>query len=373
MLAAGCGPKPPEEVPVTPPAEAAPTTEERIAAAREYMDAGRIGEAAREYAEVLDRDTDNFEAHLNLGVALLRMEDARFENERDYTRIREHLVEASRLRPRDPRPHFYLGRIGFTAGDYREAMPHLSRAVELEPSDEEALEVLALAYLEIGDAARARTHLGRLVELNPRNPTANLELGKIYEQEGSNRLAMEHLERALAANPNLDMALYLLERVYYEEKLYDRAIEACRAFLRLHPDDIQSLEILGNVHRLQKNDQDMLETYGRLARLRPKNTSYWSPLIAYHMRARDYQAAKSILEEALASVPLYAYGNIQYGQVLMQLAHQNHRAGKQKEALDLYLRAGEHLGKAMYDDRYSTEASHLLHHVEKRIERLSGN
>ncbi|MFH1314261.1 MAG: tetratricopeptide repeat protein [Candidatus Eisenbacteria bacterium] len=368
----GCGPKPdvtPE--PEAPPAEEVLTLEQRHELARAYLDEGRVGDAAGHYREILKENPRDFEANLNLGIALMTMEDAKFINERDYGETRRHLLAARDLDRNDPGPHVHLGALEFNAGNYGAAIGHLSAARNLDRSNESVHEMLGVSMIKTGDEDAGRNELETTLEINPDNQAANFELGRIYEKEDKNGPAMTHLERALGANPNLDMATYVLERVYYEEGLYDRAERACQKFLEFHPDDIQSLEILGWVYRNQERTAEMLEIYGSLTRIDPDNTGYWSPLIQNHMENSDYAEAKDLLEECLGYNPYYAYGNVRYGQVLMHYGDESRRIGNVEQALDLYTRAREHFQKAKIDDRYKASASQLIDHVDNLIRSTS--
>jgi tetratricopeptide (TPR) repeat protein len=370
----GCGPKPG----VPPTSDTLPdedqqviTVEERMDVALAYMDQGRVGDAAEHYRHILDEEPDNFEANLNLGLALMTIEDAEYRNQRDYTETRQRLIAARSLRGDDARPHTCLGTLDFEAGQYSDAITHLSKANTLDPGNEAINEMLGVSLIKVGRPQAGLTALARALEVNPDNAVANLEMGKAYEAENKNQLAMRHLERALGTNPNLDMALWVLERVYYEEGLDQRAEEACRRFLEFHPEDIQSLEILGWIYKRQGQIQQMLETYEALAKIAPENTSYWSPLVQHYMDANDHEKARGILEDALRHNPYYAYGNIRYGQVLIHYGDRVLETGSRQEALRLFSQARQHLERAKVDDRYAAAASQLIDRVESRIREAS--
>jgi tetratricopeptide (TPR) repeat protein len=370
LVAAGCGPKV-EPPPPEPPAEQAEfTPQERLQIAAGLMETGRVGEAAAQYEEVLKDIPDNFEANLNLGIALYAMDEAGFENERDFGDATAYFRRAADLRAADPRAHLYLGRIDFEIKAYADAITHLSTAASLDPENGAAHEMLGLSLLEVGSRKAGMDELSKAIEINPGSEAANLALGEIYERENENSLAMEHLERALATNPNQDKATYLLERVYYEQGLYAKAEAKCRQFLKYHPDDIQSLEILGWVYTKQERTRQMVSIYERLTEIQPENTAYWSPVIQYYMDTENYHAARQALEKALEYSPYYAYGNVRYGQVLMHYAAEAAGDSRREEAIELLSLARERLAAAKVDDRYAEAASQLLAQVEARLRDL---
>ena len=370
-VAVGCGPKPPPPSEPVPAEEKTVSTSERLEIARSYMDRGRVGEAADRYREILEYAPDDFEANLNLGIALWTMEQAAFDNERDYAGAETHFLRALALKPDDPRPYLYLGTIEYERKNYRAAIDRLSVAASLDPTNESAHEMLGLSLVEVGSEDAGARELRKTLEINPRNQSANLALGTMYEKQDRNDLAMKLLEAALDVNPNLDMATYVLQRVYYEEGLYAEAEDKCRDFLKYHPEDIQSLEILGWIYRLQGRTADMLDVYRRLTRIQPENTTYWSPLIQHYMEDDDYEKARELLEISLEHNPYYAYGNICYAQILIHYGEQALKGTGRREALSLFNSAVEHLRKARVDDRYADTAAKLISQIETRIRGLS--
>jgi tetratricopeptide (TPR) repeat protein len=320
---------------------------------------------------VLEENAASFEANLNLGLALMTMEEGKYANQRDYTEVRKHFEAARSLKGDDARPYLYLGTIDFKEKNYGEAISNLEVAARLDPGSEPAHEMLGLSLIEYGSAERGREELLRTVEINPDNAQANLELGKLYEKGGEYETARAHLERALATNPNLDMATYVLERVYYNLGLYDRAEETCRKFLEHYPDDIQSLETLGNIYRSQERTGEMIETYTRLTEIRPDNTTYWSPLVRHYMDVEDYKKAEKTLEAALKENTYYAYGNVRYGQLLLHYGDEAYESGDKMNALQHYGQAKLHFEKAKVDDRYVKTAFQLIDQANLRINKAS--
>jgi tetratricopeptide (TPR) repeat protein len=369
-LIANCGPRPEPAAPV-PAAEPVPTAAEKLEAARAYMSEGRVGDAARLYESVLEENSGSFEANLNLGLALMTMQEGRYENERDYSGARRHFEAARAIDPGDPRPYLYLGTLDFRAENLAGAVANLEKAAALDPGSEDAHKMLGLALVEYGSEDRAREELEKALAINPDDAEANLALGRIYEAGGDYGGARALLERALTENPNLDMATYSLERIYYNLGLFEDAEEACRRFLKHYPDDQQSLETLGNIYRLEERTKDMVDVYARLTRIRPDNTTYWSPLIQYYMDTGDYAMAGKTLRAALKENPYYAYANIRYGQLLMQDGDEAYQSGDGMRALSLYGQAKVHFEKAKVDDRYIQTAFQLIDQVDLRIHKAS--
>ena len=114
----------------------------------------------------------------------------------------------------------------------------------------------------------------------------------------------------------------------------------------------------------------MLEVYEKLARLVPDNTLYWGVLIQHYMAKATYDRASELIRESLKHNPYYAYGNLQYAQLLIMRGDDLYTAGDASGALGYYLEAKDFLAKARLDDRYERLAIDLLAKVESRIRKV---
>jgi len=98
--------------------------------------------AAREFAEELKRNPNDFESNLWLG--LLRREENRLDEAMAY------LKRARRLRPDDPSVAWALGRVHLAAGRLEDAREELEKVVKVSPDFQPAHVVLATAYYRLG-------------------------------------------------------------------------------------------------------------------------------------------------------------------------------------------------------------------------------
>jgi tetratricopeptide (TPR) repeat protein len=108
--------------------------------------------AAREYLKELERNPNDFESNLWLG--LLRREENRLEEAGDY------LKRASRLRPRDPSVAYAFGRVHLAAGRLAEARKAFELLVETSPAFQQGHVLLATVYYrldlkDLGDQQKA--------------------------------------------------------------------------------------------------------------------------------------------------------------------------------------------------------------------------
>lgn len=106
--------------------------------------------AAREYLKELERNPNDFESNLWLG--LLRREENRLDEAGEY------LKRASRLRPRDPSVAYAFGRVHLQAGRLEEARRALELLVEVSPGFQQGHVLLATVYYRLNQRERGDKH-----------------------------------------------------------------------------------------------------------------------------------------------------------------------------------------------------------------------
>jgi tetratricopeptide (TPR) repeat protein len=89
--------------------------------------------------------------------------------------------------------HVNLGRILHETGDVYAALVHYRAALSIRPSDATAAFNAGVALEDLGANADAITAYRRAIESDPRNPDAHYNLARLLEQSGKPDLAVRHL------------------------------------------------------------------------------------------------------------------------------------------------------------------------------------
>jgi predicted Zn-dependent protease len=208
------------------PADAA--LAERSRAGKELMAAGRYGEAAAAYRELVKAVPGNAGLLVNLGMAL-------HLSGQDQEAI-PPLEAALRLDPGSLPANLFLGAARLRLGRGEAAVAPLQKAVRLQPDNLEARSMLAEALMGLERPAQAEPHLRRITQLAPNDPAAWFNLGQAYED-----LAGRALHDLLEQDPESPFALALVGEVRLDQRqrtaafqLYRQAVERAPTLRGLH-------------------------------------------------------------------------------------------------------------------------------------------
>jgi Flp pilus assembly protein TadD len=158
----------------------------------------------------IQNNSDDFEAHYNLG-ALLQMKS-------DLPGAVAQFSEAVRLRPDDPTANNALGAMLLASGRIDESIPHLNTALRGRADYFDAHYNLGNAFATQGDFQGALTHFRAAVRLNPQDAGAEANLGSAFAETGNLKEARAHFQRALQIDPKNELARENLEQLNRDDQ-----------------------------------------------------------------------------------------------------------------------------------------------------------
>jgi tetratricopeptide (TPR) repeat protein len=167
-----------------------------------------------------------------------------------YDQAVVRISQASDLKPNDPIPYQFLGKIEEAQkASSAELVEKLHRFVILQPRSADANYYYALglwklhnATPEKGNDAEVESLLKTAIQVDPTYAPAELQLGVLHSDHGDYSQAIVHFQNALKINPELEEAHYRLAQAYRQTGDSEKAKEELRIYSQLAKDSAQKQE-----------------------------------------------------------------------------------------------------------------------------------
>ncbi|MCO4794641.1 MAG: tetratricopeptide repeat protein [Bacteriovoracaceae bacterium] len=146
---------------------------------------------------------------------------------KNYTMALNHLLQAVKMNPEDPKIQNNLGMAYYFKGKLGKAINHLRKAVELDPENFDALNNLASIYFKQGRFALAKDQYKKVLEKlhYPHQYRTHYNMALISLREGSEAKARKHLGFSITENKDYCPSYFLLGKLEFGVKNYNRAYE----------------------------------------------------------------------------------------------------------------------------------------------------
>ena len=203
-----------------------PQTHAPPATAYEEPSVGLKG-AAGVHQEAAGQNPQSAEAHISLGLALVRKGDWAGAIAEDW--------EAIRLDPNDAAAHQQLGSALMQKDDWSGAIAEEQEAVRLDASNADAHFDLGLALIHQKDWDDAVTEERAVINLRPDDAVAHCKLGLAYRRVGDYVKAGSEEREAIRLKPDLAEAHFILGVVLEWQGDLAGALAECQKATELDP------------------------------------------------------------------------------------------------------------------------------------------
>jgi tetratricopeptide (TPR) repeat protein len=265
-----------------------------------YAQADRVWCGIAAFEAALKLEEQNWEAHYNLALVLLRKGDrARaihelqtaiqqkpdsvsshfalgsvFEEEKKLGSAEEQFRSALRIDPHFAPGAIKLSEVLITEGKPQAAVACLEDAVKQAPPEqnEPVQAALGAAYLANVEIEKALATLKDLVAAQPNSADAHFNLGLVYARQGQFRdeeAAVAEFREALRLEPSMDPARIALGRVLISLQRYSDAALVVLEYTRHQPRDSQGFYALGQAYQGLKKSDAAVKALERAALLDP--------------------------------------------------------------------------------------------------------
>jgi len=215
---------------------------------------GKLAQAEKRYAELLQLDPKNAQAYLALAQLKTRSGGSKDE-------ISQLIDKAVQANPADPAPRLALVHHALSQRDMKSAMAAAQAGVAAMPENTDMLDALGSMQLVTGEPNQAIMTFNKVVTLQPKVVKFQLRLADAYLQ-GKDPLAAERsFKRALELAPSDLGAQRGLIALSVRAKQPERALEVARTIQRQRPTDSIGHQIEGDVQAEFKNIDAAIKAY----------------------------------------------------------------------------------------------------------------
>jgi tetratricopeptide (TPR) repeat protein len=285
-----------------------------------YAQSDRLNCAVPAFQAALKLEGQNWEAHYNLALALIKTGDrsgakkelqaaiqqkpdsvssqfalgSLFQNENKLDEAAEAFKATLNIDPHFVPASLKLSQVLTSGGKTAAAVACLEDALKLSPPADQnvALQAsLGLAYVENGDANKGLETLKNLVVLQPNSAEAHFSLGLLYaknSQPADQEAAVAQYREALRLDPGMDPARLALGRVLLSSGNCSDAMLPLQEYTKHKPGDGQGFHALGLAHKCVGRVNDSVDALKRAERLEPKNAE-----VHYYLGVMLAQAART--------------------------------------------------------------------------------
>jgi tetratricopeptide (TPR) repeat protein len=294
-------------------------------AATFLLNKGEVSKAMVELESVISRDPKNPVPHYNLG----RAHAARNEQEL----ARQEFQKAVDLRPDYVTARTALAQLQVSQGQYDAALKGATEILAIDKSNANARLIQATALIGLKKLPEARELLNDFLKTNPNSPDALFQRGAADLMESKFKDAEADFHRCYELNPANIRGLQGMVEGYLAQNQPDRAMSLLQGESAKAPNRLDILEALGNA-AARTNQPDLAVSYfqkvlGALDQNGKQRGPIYMKIGEVYRRKGDLANAAAMLQKAHDTIPENAA-------VLTELAMVLDASGRWNEARQSY-------------------------------------
>jgi tetratricopeptide (TPR) repeat protein len=175
--------------------------------------------------------------------------------------FRLQMEKAAELDPKDPQPHFQIGRyLESVPHDYAEALEHFRKAVILDPGDGKSAAYRAYCLEMLGRSDQARkgyeTSVRLLEARGDKFSWPYYRLAQMMLVANNAPQSLLWARRAVALEPDAAINRYLLGKLHLQMNHRGQALEELRAAVRLDPKSTAVRYLLARIYSVLGREED---------------------------------------------------------------------------------------------------------------------
>jgi tetratricopeptide (TPR) repeat protein len=269
--------------------------DQELTRAFRFQQSGQLGEAARIYRAVLERDPNDADA--------LHLFGALYHQGGHSAQAVDLIRRALAIRPNAAAFHANLAEAYRAMGQNERAIDSCRSALRLQPDFPEAANNLGLALQAVGRKQEAAEQFLGALRMRPQFAMAQNNLGSLLNLNGQLAEALAAFRAAVAIEPGLVMAQANLGQLLVTLGQPDEALPHCQEAVRLQPGLAAAHNNLGNALAALGKLSEACAAYNEAIRLSPNQPRFHANVGLTLKREGNYTEAYRALEKAAELAP----------------------------------------------------------------------
>jgi len=249
-----------------------------------YFDDGKYNNALNVFLDVLDLETENVDALIQVGLCYRHLEQ--------YHQAIEYYEKAIAIDPENSVAYNNIGYSYECQKDLDRAIEYYEKALEIDPSYDRAVVNLTNIFLKRKEYGNAVRIYKNALKKDPLNVANWIDLGRAYRFLEDYQESINAYQEALNLDPFSKIAWNNIGYAFYCMDEYNEAIEAYTKSL-----DIEWLYDLPF--------SNLIKVYKKLLRSEDNNPERWKKLAEGFLVGRAYNRATDAVNRALQFRDLY--------------------------------------------------------------------
>ncbi|MBG1267357.1 caspase, EACC1-associated type [Nostoc sp. WHI] len=295
-----------------------------------------------EFRKAIQIDTNNANAHLNLGITL-----------HDQGKLDEAIAAFRKAIQADPKyldAYFNLGNALEAQGKWNKAIIEYRKVIQLQPNFVKAYNLLGDALDTQGKLDEAITEYRKAIQIDPNHALTYANLGCSLSRLGKLDEALAACRKAIQIDPNHVLAHHNLGAALYAQGKLDEAIAAYRKAIQLDPNHVLAHNNLGAALQAQGKLDEAIAAYRKAIQLDPN-------YVLAHVILGNTLRVQGKLDEAIAAFrkaiqidPNYVLAHVNLGFTLQAQGKLDEAIAAYRKTIQIdpnYVLAHNNLGDAL--------------------------
>lgn len=268
-----------------------------------YQKTGRNAEAADLYEDMVKMNPDNEQLYSRWAYFLVKANDLN-----EALKVYDQLEARSGLNEEIIRHKhtLYLGM-----GNAKKAGRELERLIEAFPHELEYRHLLAEFYLQTGDENAAQKVYRQILEIDPEDAKAALALASKNSGKKNTAQGLAAKFSPVFEQPEVNIDLKISQIMPFIQEvansgnvaLADEVLQLTSILERVHPTEAKGFSASGDLLYYSGRPAEALKKYQKTLELDDTVYLVWEQVMYIQYESRNYEALKSVSEEAMDLFP----------------------------------------------------------------------